>query len=114
MEATQIGVAIIMVGIAFAGIAWLYRSEAAQSARRMVAMMKRVGLDPETAMLGGPPTMAIRQDARRRCRRCPREELCERWLAGEVEGGNSFCPNARAFRILTGAGEPPNATASPA
>ena len=104
MGATQTGAAIVMVVVAFAGIAWLYTSGAAASARRMVAMMKRVGLDPETVMLGGPRTMAIRQDARRRCKRCPREELCERWLARTVEGDNDFCPNARAFRVLTATG----------
>ncbi len=99
MGPTQISVAIIMVGVAFASIVWLYTSEAAASARRMMGMMKRIGLDLGTATLGDPRTMAIRQGARRRCRRCPCGDLCDRWLAGKVKGGNTFCPNAQAFLI---------------
>lgn len=112
MGPTQISVAIIMVSVTIAIMFWFRSSQAAASARRMMAMMKRIGLDPETAMLGGPRTMAIRQEARRRCRSCPREDLCDRWLAGEVEGGNAFCPNAQTFRLLTGAGGQPSAVAS--
>ena len=103
MGPIQISVAIIMVAVAFASIVWLYTGEAAASARRMMGMMKRIGLDPGTATLGDPRTMAIRKEARRRCRRCPREDLCDRWLAGKVKGGNTFCPNAQTFRILAGA-----------
>ncbi len=101
MGPTQISVAIIMVGVAVAIIVWLQSSQAAASARRMMGMMTRVGLDPGTATRGDPRTMAIRKEARRRCRRCPREDLCDRWLAGKVDGGNTFCPNAQTFRILT-------------
>ena len=101
MGPIQISVAIIMVGVAFAGIVWLQSSQAAASAKRMMGMMTRVGLDAGTATLGDPQTMAIRKAARRRCRRCPREDLCDRWLAGKVKGGNTFCPNAQTFRILT-------------
>ncbi len=103
MGPTQISVAIIMVGVAVAIIVWLQSSQAAASARRMMGMMTRVGLDPGTATLVDPRTMAIRQEARRRCMRCPREDLCDRWLAGKVKGDNTFCPNAQAFRILRGA-----------
>ena len=42
--------------------------------------------------------------AQRRCRRCPREDLCDRWLAGEAPGSNAFCPNAQTFRILAAPG----------
>jgi hypothetical protein len=101
MGPTQIGVAIIMVGVAVAIIVWLQFNQAAASARRMMDMMTHVGLDPETATLGDPRTMALIKEARHRCRRCPREGLCDRWLAGKVEGGNTFCPNAQAFRVLT-------------
>ena len=103
MGPTQISVAIIMVGVAVAIIVWLQSSQAAASGRRMMGMMTRVGLDPGTATLDDPRTMAIRKEARRRCRRCPREDLCDRWLAGKVKGSNTFCPNAQTFRILTGA-----------
>ena len=103
MGPTQISFAIIMVGVAVAIIVWLQSSQAAASARRMMGMMTRVGLAPGTAALDDPRTMAIRKEARRRCRRCPREGLCDRWLAGKVKGDNTFCPNAQTFRILTGA-----------
>lgn len=100
MDPTQISVAIAMVGVAGALIVWL-RSDMA--ARRMTTMMTRVGLVSLPATFGGLRTSAIRKVMLRRCRRCPREGLCERWLAGKVEGDNSFCPNAQTFRILTGA-----------
>ncbi len=103
MGPTQISVAIVMVAVAVASIVWLQTSEAAASARRMMGMMTRVGLGAETARLGDPRTMAIRKEARRRCRRCPRGDLCDRWLAGKVEGDNAFCPNAQTFRVLSGA-----------
>ena len=103
MGPTQISVAIILVGVAAAIIVWFESSQAAASGRRMMGMMTRVGLDPGTATPGDLRTMAIRKEARRRCRRCPREGLCDRWLAGKVEGGNTFCPNAQTFRVLTGA-----------
>lgn len=100
MDPTQISVAIIMVGVTAICFAWLQSNMAAASARRMMDMLKRVGLDLGTATLGEPQTIAIGKEVRRRCRRCSREALCERWLAGKVEGGNAFCPNAEAFRIL--------------
>ena len=97
MDPTQISVAIIMVGVAVGSIVWIHSSMAADSARRAMGMMKRIGLDP---------SMTIGKEARRRCMRCPRDDLCERWLAGEVKGGNTFCPNAETFRILAGASAP--------
>jgi hypothetical protein len=44
--------------------------------------------------------MGILQVARGRCSRCRSEGFCDRWLAGNGEGDNSFCPNAQIFRIL--------------
>jgi hypothetical protein len=106
MDPTQISVAIIMVGVTAICFAWLQSSMAAASAGRMMDMFKRVGLDLGTAKLGEPQTMAIGKKMQRRCRRCSREALCERWLSGKIEGGNAFCPNAEAFRILAEAGAP--------
>lgn len=100
MDPTQIGIAIIMVGVAGGGILWLRSNMAAASARRMMRMMKRIGLDLRTAMPDEPQAMTIGKEVRRRCRRCSREDLCERWLAGQVEGDGAFCPNAEAFRSL--------------
>jgi hypothetical protein len=112
MGPTQIAAAIAMVGVTVAIIVWFQSSQAAASARRMMGMMTRVGLDPGAATIGDPRAMAIRKEVRRRCGGCPREDLCDRWLAGEVKGGNTFCPNAQAFQILAGASGHPNATAS--
>jgi hypothetical protein len=106
MDPTQISVAIIMVGVAVGSIVWIHSSMAADSAKRTMGMMKRIGLDPWTATLGDAQTMTIGKEVLRRCRRCPREALCERWLAGKVKGGNTFCPNAETFRILAGASAP--------
>ncbi len=99
---TQIGVAIVMVAATIAIMLWFQSSQAAASARRMMGMMMRVGLDSGTATLDDPATMALRKEALRRCRGCPREDLCDRWLAGQIEGGNSFCPNAQTFGMLAG------------
>jgi hypothetical protein len=95
----EIGVAIIMVAVSVALVVWFSRYMAAASGRRMMHMLTRAGVDPEVAKHGD--TEAIIQDVRSRCRRCRSEDLCDRWLAGKVEGDNSFCPNAQIFRILT-------------
>jgi hypothetical protein len=95
----EIGVAIIMLAVSVALVVWFSRYLAAASGRRMMHMLTRAGVDPEVARHGD--TEAIIQDVRRRCQRCRSEDLCDRWLAGKVEGDNSFCPNAQIFRILT-------------
>ena len=95
----EIGAAIIMVAVSIALIVWFFRYLAAASGRRMMHMLTRAGVDPEVAKHGD--TEAIIQDVRSRCRKCRSEDLCDRWLAGKVEGDNSFCPNAQIFRILT-------------
>lgn len=105
MEPTQfeLTLAIIMVAWAVALGLWFRKDITAASLRRMMQMMTRVGLDPEIVTGGGPRTHAVMKAARRRCRNCRAEDLCERWLAGKTGGGNYFCPNAHTFRILTGA-----------
>ncbi len=100
MTPTFISVATLMVAATLSGFIWLQGNLAAGSARRRMGMMTRVGLSPEAAGLGNRRTRAILTATRRRCRSCPREDLCDRWLAGEVEGGNAFCPNAQTFRSL--------------
>lgn len=99
MTPTTISAAIIMVAVAAALLLWFREDLASGSARRMAGMMTRVGLDPK--VLGDT------QATRSRCRKCPSEDLCERWLAGEVRGGNAFCPNAETFRILVAPGAVP-------
>tara|TARA_B100000315_G_scaffold252191_2_gene288446 strand:- start:3696 stop:4028 length:333 start_codon:yes stop_codon:yes gene_type:complete len=101
----QIYVAIIMVAV-FAGLfVWFRRSEAAGSAKRLTGMMSRFGLDPRIATQGDSITKTIMNAARWRCRKCPTEGHCERWLCGKVEGGNTFCPNAQTFSFLSAAGK---------
>mgnify|MGYP001571240568 CR=1 FL=1 len=95
----EIGVAIVMVAVSVALVVWFSRYMAAASERRMLHMLSRAGVDPEVARQADAE--AIIQDVRSRCRRCRSEDLCDRWLAGKVEGDNSFCPNAQIFRILT-------------
>ena len=95
----EIGVAMIMVAVSVALVVWFSRYMTAASGRRMTHMLMRAGVDPEVAKQGD--TEAIVQDVRSRCQRCRSEDLCDRWLAGKVEGDNSFCPNAQIFRLLT-------------
>ena len=95
----EIGVATVMVAVSVALVVWFRRYMAAASERRMVSMLQCAGLDPEIATHGD--TEAIMKEIRRRCRRCPSEDLCDRWLAHEEKGGNTFCPNAQVFEMLT-------------
>ena len=96
----EINVAIILVTVSVALLVWFRRNLVATSARRLTGMMTRAGLDPVVAIEDDPRATAVLKEARRRCRNCMREGLCDRWLAGKVEGSNSFCPNARVFRAL--------------
>ena len=94
----QILAAMIMVGVSIA-LVFAYRKYlAANSERRMRAMLQSVGLDPKIASIGSFET--IMTEVRRRCRACTSEDVCERWLDGEVQGDNDFCPNAKVFAEL--------------
>lgn len=104
MDPVQISFAVVMVGVAIASVVWLQTSQAAASAKRMKGMMMRLGLDYGMATGADRRAVTIVQEARRRCRKCPREDLCDRWLAGKVKGDNSFCPNMQTFRLLSEAG----------
>jgi len=94
----EISVAIVMVAVSVALVVWFSRYVAAVSGKRMMQMLTRAGVDPEIVRQGNAE--AIIQDVRRRCGRCRFEGLCDSWLAGKVEGDNSFCPNAQIFRLL--------------
>ncbi len=95
---TQFLAALVMVGVGAVLVVAYRRYLAAQSERRMQSMLEAIGLDPELAAVGGIET--IMAGVRHRCSACQSESVCERWLAGEEEGDNSFCPNARVFEIL--------------
>ena len=94
----QLGVAFFMVAVSAFLVVWFWRYSAAASQRRMMQMLTRAGVAPELVRRGD--IEAIIKDVRRRCRTCPSEGYCDRWLAGEVEGDNAFCPNAEIFRSL--------------
>ena len=98
----QIGAAAIMVAVIVALSVWFFRYLAAVSARRMMQMLTRAGVDPEVARQGDAE--AIMKDVRSRCQKCRSEALCDRWLAGKAEGDSSFCPNAPIFRMLAKTG----------
>lgn len=97
MTPIQLSVSILMVAVAVAVLVWLRTSMSAASQRRRMAMIGRVGLDPAIAASDDPATRATMDGTRRRCTKCMHEAHCERWLAGEAEGSNAFCPNARVF-----------------
>jgi hypothetical protein len=79
----------IAIGLSLVYFNYLHRL----SAHRQQRMMQHVGVDPSQVQ-GSEAVL------RTRCRHCPAEALCERWLAGEVEGDNLFCANAATFRRL--------------
>jgi hypothetical protein len=95
---TQFAAALVMVGVGIALVLAYRRYLAANSERRMRAMLEAVGLDPEVASIGGIET--IMSEVRHRCSACNSESVCEQWLVGDREGGNEFCPNARVFEIF--------------
>jgi len=90
--------AILMSGVAIGLIIMFRKYLAAASERRMASMLERVGIDPAIASSGD--NEAIVKEIRQRCRSCAKEDLCERWLAGEEAGGNIFCPNSTVFDQL--------------
>ena len=94
----EIGVVIFTVAVSVALVAWFFRHAAAASEKRMMHMLTRASVDPEVAR--HDDIWAILHVARGRCSRCRFEDLCDRWLAGKVEGDNSFCLNAQIFRVL--------------
>ena len=97
-------VAIVLLVLAACLVSWFLKYKAAGSEKRMMRMMKRVGVDPELARRGDART--ILRDIRGRCQKCQNEYPCEQWLEGEIEGGNSFCPNAHIFEFLKENAEP--------
>ena len=98
LTSTQTIAAVIMVGMGLALIIGYRAYLASNSERRMLSMLDSLGLDPEIASSGDLNT--IMGEARKRCEACTAEDVCERWLRGEEEGDNAFCPNKRVFDIL--------------
>lgn len=93
-------IALVLLLAAAIAVLLFLRYKRSNTERRMMSMLERQGLDPEIARLGD--TKAIIDAIRQRCSRCQSEAVCERWLAGEIEGDNDFCPNAQVFKNLGG------------
>ena len=87
----EISVAALMLALSVALVAWFWRYMAVASERRTMHMLARAGVGN---MRGDK---AVMQDVLRRCRRCPSEGLCERWLAGSVGGTMASAPTRRFF-----------------
>ena len=94
----DLGAALFMVAVAVCLVVWFSRYRAAGAQRRRMQMLTRAGVAPELARHSDIET--IIKDVQGRCYRCRSEDLCDRWLAGKVEGDNRFCPNAEIFRSL--------------
>jgi hypothetical protein len=71
--------------------------------RRVIRMMLTFGIDEATARNADALLDIDMNAVRRRCRRCPSPETCERWLNGETVPGNDFCPNAPHFAAVVAA-----------
>ena len=94
---SDIGIAILLVVVAAALIVWFCRTLEAASRSRLRRMMAHYGLDPDK-LANSDSGMGLDLHAvRSRCRTCPIENVCERWLAGEIVGDNDFCPNGKMF-----------------
>ena len=100
MDSTIVNILIgvLMVGVGLALTAWYFGYLGASSESRMLRMLKRAGVDPEIARRNDKKL--IINDVRSRCRKCQSEAECERWLAGDAGGENTFCPNHRIFSRL--------------
>ncbi len=96
----QLTFVLLLIGVNVAIFVWFQGTEAAGSARRMLSMMTRIGLGRGTITSKDAHISAIMDETRRRCAKCPGEDLCDRWLAGNAGGSNDFCPNAAAFKSL--------------
>lgn len=96
----EIQLAVAMVSVVAGLLIWLRISMNSGSKRRMTAMMAQVGLHAGNGFAHGVPINGTISPAQKRCRRCRVEGYCERWLAGNEEGGNRFCANAKLFDLL--------------
>lgn len=88
----QLIVAAAMAALALFLFWRLVEYKRAGSERRLRAMLTWARVDP--ALATAEASQSRMKALRRRCRRCSAEGICERWLAGELRGGNEFCPNA--------------------
>ena len=93
----QASLALILLAVAIALVAWFLWDKMRHSLSRMNRMMTHVGLDPD---LTDEETLATMKAVTARCTTCNCEDYCERWLKDEVVDDNDFCPNAQTFEEL--------------
>jgi len=107
MEGVESYVAATLVIIGIVCMMMVIRNwrHTAVSGRRMYRMMLTCGIDETTARNADQLLDMDMQDARRRCRRCPAPDTCDRWLNGETVPGNDFCPNAARFMAAADANQ---------
>ena len=97
MNISDLQIALLLVLVAAALVIW-FRSKLASAQRsRMYRMMASLGVDPKRFADSREDTGIDMKVIRSRCNMCPCEDVCERWLAGELEGDHGFCPNAKIF-----------------
>ena len=99
----QFGIAAILVVVAITLVAVFLRYKDSRSQWRMNSMLRRVGVDPEVIKSGNQKEIITA--IRKRCKQCQTEDICERWLAGDIEGSNSFCPNMKVINSLAVKGD---------
>jgi len=99
---TSVMIAVAVLDIVVVWIVAFRTDLSLVSHRRMMGMMANFNL---IGRLGSPRVKTTINEARRRCRTCKHEDLCDRWLAGKTEVGNSFCPNAPTFQVLAQSNE---------
>ena len=99
MDGVESYVSVTLVIIGILGMMTIIRHgfHAVVSNRRMFRMMLACGMDETTARNPSQLLDIDMKDARRRCRRCPAPDTCDRWLNGDTMPGNDFCPNAARF-----------------
>lgn len=93
----MIGIVSMLMGVTMMFVAWR-KYQSATARRRRAAMLEAVGLDHSIASIGN--LELIMKEVRHRCEHCQSEAVCERWLNGEMSGGNEFCPNKPVFDVL--------------
>ena len=92
------GIAAILAAVAVTFVLGFQKWRASRSEWRMFSMLQRIGVDP--SMVEEIGMEASLQTARKRCKKCQAEDVCEQWLNGKFEGGYSFCPNSQVFRSM--------------
>jgi hypothetical protein len=98
MSPMQIAAAVAMVSVTVT-LVFAYRNYlATDSKRRMLTMLTAVGFVHELAPRGD--SVMLMKEARKRCRTCACEDVCERWLRGDKKSSNGFCPNSAVFEAL--------------